>query len=437
MRYKRSLELHSEAIQLIPGGSQTNSKRAEAFAYGAYPIYASRAYGSRVEDLDGNTYIDLVGALGPILLGYNYPAVQQAIREQLDEGIIAGLLYPEEVEAARLLTEMVPCAEMVRFFKGGGEATAAAARIARAYTGRELVLNAGYRGWPDVWTAASNDGGVPRAMSTSIASFPFNDLDALERLLAKNAGNVAAIFLDYLHEEPKPGYLQAVRELAHRHGALFVMDEIVTGFRLAPGGAQEYFGVVPDMAVFAKAMANGMPLSAVVGRAEVMQTAKKLLMSITYGGEALSLAASVATLREIKAKPVNDHLWRIGRLLMDGLDRAAADNSIPFRCYGLPPMSLMQFNDVDGPESELVWSYFLQEMALRGVLVRRGGVNFVSFSHTDADIGAVIAAAGEVFAALKPLWKRPELAERVQAGKVDAGFRSMTAGVVRPPAGPA
>jgi glutamate-1-semialdehyde aminotransferase len=263
-------------------------------------------------------------------------------------------------------------------------------------------------------------------MAASIAGFPFNDLDALERTLTENVGQVAAVFLDYLREEPKPDYLQAVKELAHRHGALFVMDEIVTGFRLAPGGAQEYFGVVPDMAVFAKALANGMPLSAVVGRAEVMQTAKKLLMSITYGGEALSLAAAVATLREIKAKKVNDHLWRIGRLLMDGLDKAAADSGIPFTCYGLPPMSLMQFDDVQGAESEQVWSYFLQEMALRGVLMRRGGVNFVTFSHTDADIADVTTAAAEVFAELKPLWKTPELANRIQSGKVEAGFRSLT-----------
>lgn len=421
MRVDQSLHLFDQACRLIPGGSQTISKRPQAFAYGAYPIYARRAYGCRIEDIDGNEYIDLVSALGPIILGYGYPAVQQAITEQLNQGILAGLLFPTEVEAARLLVEMVPCAEMVRFFKGGGEATAAAARIARAYTGRELILNCGYRGWPDVWTAARNDGGVPKALEALIVTFPFNDLSTLERLLGEHTGQVAAIFLDMLAEEPQPGYLQAVKELAHRHGALFVMDEIVTGFRLARGGAQAYFDVIPDLACFAKAMANGMPLSAVTGRAEVMQVAEKLLLSITYGGEALSLAAAVATMREVRNQEVTDHLWWVGKMLMSGLEQAASEHGIPFRCTGLPPMSMMCFDELDADEDRQVWRYFLQEMAARGVLMRRGGVNFVTFSHTEADIATVIAAAREVLAELRPLWKKPELVQRLRVRDGESG----------------
>jgi len=414
IKLDQSLQLFDQARRLIPGGSQTNSKRPGAFAYGAYPIYLRRASGCHVEDVDGNTYIDLVSALGPIILGYGYPAVQQAISEQLDQGIISGLLFPAEVEAARLLVELVPCAEMVRFFKGGGEATAAAARIARAYTGREVILNCGYRGWPDVWTAARNDGGVPEGFERSIATFPFNDLPALERLMQRYEGQVAAICLDILREAPRPGYLQAVKELAHSHGALFVLDEIVTGFRLAPGGAQVHFGVTPDLACFAKAMANGMPLSAVAGRAEVMAVAEKLLISITYGGEALSLAAAVATMSEIRERQVTDYLWQIGKMLMQGLEQAAQTQDIPFCCTGLPPMSLMQFDDLKASEADQVWHYFLQEMAARGVLMRRGGVNFVTFSHSEADIATVVETARSVFADLRPLWKRPELARRLR-----------------------
>ena len=424
MRYARSLSLFDKARRLIPGGSQTTSKRPQAFAYGAYPIYARSAEGCRVEDIDGHTYIDLVSALGPIILGYGYPAVQEAVSAQLQQGIISGLLYPVEYEAARLLVDMVPSAEMVRFFKGGGEATAAAARIARAYTGRELILNCGYRGWPDVWSAAQNDGGIPRALGETLITFPFNDLASLERALVEHKHSVAAVFVDILREAPQPGYLAGVRDLAHRHGALFVMDEIVTGFRLAPGGAQAYFGVVPDMACFAKAMANGMPLSAVAGRAEVMRIATDLRISITYGGEALSLAAAVACMREIREQPVVAHLWRVGRVLMDGLDGAAREQGIPFRCAGLAPMSLMRFEDLTGTENELVWSYFLQEMALRGVLMRRGGVNFVTYSHTDDDIAQVVGAAADVFAHLAPLWKTPELARHVHVLDVETRLRS-------------
>jgi len=424
MRYERSLELFERGRRLIPGGSQTISKRPGAFAYGAYPIYVRRASGCRVEDIDGNEYIDLVNALGPIILGYRYPAITQAIISQLERGIISGLLFPVEVEAASLLTELVPCAEMVRFFKGGGEATSAAARIVRAYTGRELILNCGYRGWPDVWTAAQNDGGIPKALESSIVTFPFNDLPALERLLAQHSGQVAAVFLDVLHQAPEEGYLQKVADLAHRHGALFVMDEVVTGFRLAPGGAQEYFRITPDLACFAKAMANGMPISAVAGRAEVMQIAERLRISITYGGEALSLAAAVASMREIRARQVPEHLWRIGGELMAGLDRAASRQGIPFHCTGYAPASLMRFDGLDAAETQDVWSYFLQEMAARGVLMRRGGANFVTFSHTEEDIAEVVSAADQVFANLADLWKSPQLSDHLRVRSVDVGFRS-------------
>lgn len=423
MRYVKSLALYDDARRLIPGGSQTTSKRPAAFAYGAYPIYARRACGCRIEDVDGNSYIDLVNALGPIILGYDDPDVRAAIEGQLDAGILAGLLYPEEVQAASLLTEIVPGAEMVRFFKGGGEATSAAARLVRAHTGRELILNCGYRGWPDVWTAGQNDGGVPKALEHTVLSFPFGDLDALETLLEAHCGQVAAVFLDVLREAPAPGYLQTVHDLAHHHGALFVMDEIVTGFRLALGGAAEHFGVVPDLACFAKAVANGMPLSVVAGRADVMRTMERLRISITYGGEALSLAAAIACMTKLRRSRVPEHLWSIGATLSRGLEAAASEHGIPFRCTGLAPMSLMQFDDLTGEEDELVWSYFLQEMAMRGALMRRGGVNFVTLSHTESDITEVLDAADRVFAQLQPLWKSDELAQHVQVRDVDTGFR--------------
>jgi len=396
-QYARSLARFDQARELIPGGTQTTSKRPVAFAYGAYPIYLASGEGGRVTDIDGNTFIDLVSGLGPVSLGYRYPAVEAAIRTQLERGIITSLPTDLEVDVAQLLMDLVPAAEQVRFFKGGGEATAAAARVARRCTGRELILNCGYRGWPDVWAAASNDGGIPRAAEDAIATFAFNDREGVERLIAAHPGEIAAIAIDVQVTPPEDGYLAWLRDLAHEIGALLIFDEIVTGFRLARGGMQEFVGVTPDLAVFAKGIANGMPLAAVVGRADVMDAMTDAMISITYGGEALSLAAAKATLETYRDQPVIATLWERGARLREGLTRAAREAELAFVVTGFDPMTAMQFVDLDLEIERDAWSFVLQEMADRGVLLRRGGLNFVSFSHTVADIDEVIAAAGEVF----------------------------------------
>ena len=432
----RSLELFTSAQARIPGGSQTNSKRPSQFAYGAYPIYADHGRGGTIVDIDGNEYIDLVQALGPVILGYCYPAVDNAIARQLANGIIYGLMSPLEVECAELICEVVPCAEMVRFFKGGGEATAAAARVVRGYTQREMILNCGYRGWPDVWSAATADPGVPSGLRESVESFAEFELEELERKFAFHQGQIAAVFLDIQRMPPPPGYLAAVKALCHAQGTLLVYDEIVTGFRLAPGGMQEYYGVAPDLACFAKAMANGMPLACVAGRTDVMSTMQDRVISITYGGEALSLAAAIASINEIRAQPVNEHLWRLGKRLCAGLNRVADQTGTPFVCGGLDPMTTMAFTDAppaavattafqadpgrtqsSNPTQALVWEYFLQEMAVRGVLLRRGGLNFLTYSHTEAQIDHVIGAAEEVFTNLQRLWDAAQLQAAVQARK--------------------
>jgi glutamate-1-semialdehyde aminotransferase len=422
--FDRSLALFEEAARRIPGGAQTSSKRPSAFAYGAYPIYFDSARGSRITDVDGNDYIDLVSALGPISLGYTYPAVDEAIREQLSRGIISGLLSPLEVEVAALLRELVPCAEQVRYFKGGGEATAAAARVARRHTGREVILNCGYRGWPDTWTVTSNDGGVPRRLEGAVQPFAFNDREGLERLIHGQAGEIAAIAIDVQLTEPEPGYLAWLRDLAHEIGALLIFDEIVTGFRLANGGAQEHFGVTPDLAVFAKGIANGMPLAVVAGREEVMASMTGALISITYGGEALSLAAAKATLEVYRDEPVIETLWARGRQLREGLTAAAEAAALPFGVVGFDPMTGMRFEGLAPEQEAAAWGFLLQEMAQRGVLLRRGGLNFISYSHAKDDIAAVIAAARDVFAALAPLLREGTVQDHLRIRSVDTGFRA-------------
>ena len=399
LQVTESLRLWNEAVALIPGGSQTNSKRPHHYALGHYPIYAARAHGSRIWDVDGNEYIDYVNGLGPITLGYSYQPVVDAVRAQLDRGVLSGLLWPQEVEAARELVRAIPCAEQVRFFKGGGEATAGAARIARGSTGRLKILNCGYRGWPDIWSAG-RDGAVPAELEHYVLPFSFGDLDELERLLTAHRGEVAAVFLGVPYdEEASTSYLAAVRDLTHTHEALLIFDEIVTGFRLAVGGAHEYHGITPDLAVFAKGIANGMPLAAVVGRREVMEVTERLLISLTYGGEALSLAACVAVTQEYRRHNVVDYLWRIGRRLMDGLNAAAAEAGVPFRCTGYGPIAAMAF-DLPHEQGDDAWFRFLAECSRRGVLFRRGGLNNVTFSHTDADIDQTIGVCRDAFVAL-------------------------------------
>ena len=425
----RSFELFQSAARRIPGGSQTNSKRPGQFAPGGYPIYAERGEGGHIIDVDGNEYIDLVQALGPIILGYHYPATDNAIRKQLKRGILYGLLSPLEVTCADLICEVVPCAEMVRFFKGGGEATAAAARTVRGYTGRELILNIGYRGWPDVWSTSTADPGVPSGPADSLVT-PAKydpakydpakyDIEALEQTFAEYRDKVAAFFLDIQTEHPPAGYLAAVKELCHHNGALLVFDEIVTGFRLAPGGAQEYYGVTPDLACFAKAMANGMPLACVAGRADVMQTMADRAISITYGGEALSLAAAVASINEIRDKNVVAHLWKLGARLQQGLNDVAEETGIPFRCGGIEPMTTMAFA-TDDHDDDTLWHYFLQAMAGRGVLLRRGGLNFLNFSHTIDDVDSVVAAAADVFSDLQQIWGTSRVSDTVQQSRQKA-----------------
>lgn len=393
--FSESLDLFANAQEIIAGGSQTSSKRPGAYAFGSYPIYASRASGSRIWDIDGNEYIDYVNGLGPIVLGYCYPEVDDAIAEQLSKGIIYGLLSPLEVEAAESIIDAVPAAEMVRFLKGGAEANNAAARIARAYTKREIILNNGYRGWSDGWSARRNEPGIPTALAASIEQFQFNDLNHLEDLFRTHDNQIAAVALDAAAtgKEPEPGYLQSLNDLAHRNGALVIYDEIVTGFRLAFGGAQEFYGVTPDLATFAKAMANGMPLAAVVGSKEVMQTAADLVISITYGGEALSLAAGVATMNVMRTQNVHERLDHVGGLLRDGINGAAQRAGVALEAHGLAPIGGERFLDArDAEEEGHMWHFLLAGCAQRGVLLRRGGVNFITYSHTEDDVAETVAA---------------------------------------------
>lgn len=400
-KFKKSFEYWSRAEKLIPSGTQTLSKGPDQFVKGAYPIYLKNGDGSHVWDVDGNEYIDYPLALGPVILGYNYPRVNEAIIKQLKDGITFSLMHPLEVELSELLTEIIPCAEMVRFGKNGADATSAAVRVAKAYNGRGKIAYCGYHGWQDwyIVTTSRNKGVLP-IWKNYIHSFEYNKIETLERVFEENKNEIAAVIMEPVGvEEPKDRFLEKVKKIAHENGALLIFDEIVTGFRLALGGAQEYFGVTPDLACFGKAMANGMPISAVLGKKEVMKLFDEVFFSITFGGEALSLAAALATINEIKEKNVIEHIWKQGRKLKDGYNKSAEEIGVNTGCVGFPPHTIFRFRDSKEKDSLEIKSLFLQETVKRGILF--SGTQNISYSHSDEDIEKTLLACEESLNLLK------------------------------------
>lgn len=409
----RSHALKAKAQGVIPSGTQTFSKGPSQFVQGAAPVFLARGQGSHVWDVDGNEYIDYPMALGPIILGHNEPAVTEAVIRQLRDGTTFSLPHPLEVDVAGMLTEMIPCAEMVRFGKNGSDATSGAVRVARAYTGRDRIACCGYHGWQDWYIGTTTrNAGVPEAVRKLTIPFEYNNLESLERIFAEHPRHVAAVIMEPVGVvEPRAQFLQRVKELTQREGAVLIFDEVITGFRLALGGAQEYFGVTPDLACFGKGIANGFPLSAIVGRQEIMQLFDEIFFSFTFGGETVSLAAAAATLAELRAKPVIEHLWRQGARLRDGYNALASTAGLApaTRCAGLPPRTVMTFTDERGEESMVLKSFFQQECLKRGVLFS-GGQN-ICYRHTDRDIEQTLHVYQEVMGLL---------AEAIRSGSVEA-----------------
>jgi len=424
-RLDHSLALYEKARMLIPAATQTLSKGVTQYVQGVAPIYLARAKGSHVWDVDGNQYIDYPMALGPIILGHGYPAVDQAVKRQLEDGVAFSLPHPLEVEVAERLTAMIPGAEMVRFGKNGSDATAGAVRLARAYTGRDLIVCCGYHGWQDWYIGSTTfHRGVPAPVRDLVKTFDYNDIDSLARRFAEHPGQIAAVIMEPIGVvEPMDGFLAAVRDLCHRHGALLIFDEVITGFRLARGGAQEYFGVAADITCVGKAMANGYPLSAVVGPRAIMNTFEEVFFSFTFGGEAVSLAAANATLKEIAEKDVIAHLWEMGRQLNDGFKVLTKEFGVDrfMRTIGLAPRTVISFFDDGGRESLLVKSLFQQECLKRGVLFSGG--QMICYSHSAADIEQTLRVYRSAMEIVGAAIRHGNVREKLQGEPVKSVFR--------------
>ncbi|HEV3093364.1 MAG TPA: aminotransferase class III-fold pyridoxal phosphate-dependent enzyme [Solirubrobacteraceae bacterium] len=432
-----SERLWQRAQRVIPGGTQTLSKAPSQFVDGVSPKFLQRGKGCRVWDVDGNEYIDYPMALGPIVLGYDYPAVTEAVVARIRDGTTFTLMHPLEVELAELLVELIPCAERVRFAKNGADATGGAIRAARAFTGREHVIASGYHGYHD-WYVASTErnAGVPVANRELIHTVPFNDLEALDAALREH--EIAAVIMEVPAQEPRPGYLQAAVDLAHRHGALFILDEIVTGFRYALGGAQELHGFTPDLACFGKGMANGYPLAAVVGLREPMRAFEQIFFSMTYSGETVSLAAALATLGVLRSEPVLDWIWARGAELRAGIQRLAAQVSFGVELVGNPPRSAVSFYEEAAPSSAhdasragadqarqpsaILRGLFLQECHKRGVLF--GVPIFPTYSHSEADIAHTVSVVESAFERMEEAYSAGELQSRLEGRAPGVVFRS-------------
>jgi len=390
----RSRMLWERARGLIPAGTQTFSKGPTQFVEGVAPIYLERGKGSHVWDVDGNEYIDYSSALGPVTLGYCYPEVDRAIREQLKKGITFSLMHPLEVEVSELLSEIIPCAEMVRFGKNGSDATSGAVRLARAYTGKDIIVCSGYHGWQDWYIGTTTrDKGVPESVKKLTKSFTYNDIESLKKIFAENPNQIACVIMEPIAiEEPRDGFLEKVKELTHKNGALLIFDEVVTGFRLSLGGAEEFYGVVPDIACFGKGMANGMPLSAIVGKKEIMKDLEEVFFSFTFGGEALSLAAAKVTIQVMKEKNVINYFKTKGKKLKAGYNKIAKELALEKTtgCKGLGVHSLIYFKDNKGEDSVLLKSLFQQEVLKEGILTL--GVHNLNYSHKDSDIKKTLRA---------------------------------------------
>ncbi|MDQ1256786.1 MAG: Aminotransferase class III-fold pyridoxal phosphate-dependent enzyme [Candidatus Hydrogenedentes bacterium] len=383
----KSWALYREGTRYLAQGSSTSSKTPAI--EDAEPAQIVRGKGCRIWDADGNEYIDFRNGLGPVTLGYAVPEIDAAIAAQLENGIVFSHPHPLEAEVARLLVETIPCAERVRFLKTGGEAIAACIKIARNATRRNKVLQCGYNGWlntlsaggfrPAGIAASEPMNGIPAGIAAYHQSLPWGDIEPWKAVFAEHGPDIAAAVVasNYADMERGAEFLPALRKLTADHGALLVIDEIVTGFRLAMGGAQEYFGFMPDMAVFGKGMANGMPISAYVGRADLIDSARGIGISSTFGGETLSLAAAKAAIAFYRERDVIGHLWNAGKRLWSETNALFERHGAPARITGLEVCPLI------AAESEW-YARFLRACYQNGVSLYQ--VPYVNYSHRDHDI---------------------------------------------------
>ncbi|MBW1716296.1 MAG: aminotransferase class III-fold pyridoxal phosphate-dependent enzyme, partial [Deltaproteobacteria bacterium] len=426
--------MQKKARNLIPGMTQLLSKRPDMFAPGVWPGYFAKARGVEVWDLDGNRYFDMsIGGIGANILGYADPDVDKAVIGSIKNGSSSSLNCPEEVELAELLCELHPWAHMVRFARTGGESMAIAVRIARAHTGRDKVAFCGYHGWHD-WYLAANIGtenalgehllsglhpaGVPKGLSGTAVPFRYNHIEELDAIVNKDKNEIAAIVMEPIRSvHPQPGFLQGVKAIADKIGAVFIIDEISASFRMNSGGAHLLFGVSPDIAVFSKALGNGYPIAAIIGKAQIMEAAQSTFISSTNWTERVGPTAALATIKKHRKVNASSHLMSVGELVQEGWADAAARHGLDIDIGGIPPLSHFSFKQ----NSPLAMkALFVQLMLERGFLAST--LFYAMYAHQTSHVEQYIDAVDESFAQISELHQRGEIAKRLKGAPASEGF---------------
>ncbi|OYW21558.1 MAG: hypothetical protein B7Z55_05670 [Planctomycetales bacterium 12-60-4] len=434
----RTQDLYREARHLIPGGTQLLSKRPEMFAPGQWPAYYSSARGCEVTDLDGRRYLDFThNGVGACLLGYAHPRVTAAVIERVQAGAMCTLNSPDEVRLARELIDLHPWAEQARFARGGGESLAIAARLARAATGRDVIAFCGYHGWSDWYLAANlnadraldghllpglNPAGVPRGLNSTAIPFTYNRLEELEAIVRTSGSRLAAVIMEPTRNTPPAtGFLQGIRQLCDEAGAKLIFDEVTTGFRLRLGGAHLDYGIEPDVAVVAKALGNGHPIGAVIGKATTMEAAQDSFISSTYWTEGVGPAAALAMIAVCRETDVPGHVRMIGDTFRDVCRRLADLYGIPLSIGGYPALTTLNFQHA---ESAALVTLYTVRMLDRGFLAGSGF--YPTLAHQPEHLARFAEAADVVFAELADALRCGDVAARIGGPVKHGGFARLT-----------
>jgi len=424
-RYRSSSEFLIQAEALIPLGSQTFSKSRTQYPVGISPLFMHKAKGCHTWDIDGNKYIDLVSSLASVTLGYRNPAVNAAVRRQLRKGTIFSLPGKLEYEVAEKIVNLVPSAETVRFGKNGSDATSAAIRIARAFTGRKIVAVCGYHGWQDWFIGStSRNKGVPNEISNLTKTFAFNNLASLSEIFTSNSGDVAAVILEPMNSTwPIEGFLSEIRRMCSDNGTILIFDETITGFRFAKGGAQEFFRVVPDLTTLGKGLANGFPLSAVVGKREIMSETSEIFFSGTFGGELLSLAAANEVLRMYQKEDIIGQLTDSGELLSQLTNDEIVNYGLQkvLSLSGHSTWKFLNWSDHETATALEIKTYFMQECFKHGILVI--GTHNVTTKHTKKMVKEIASAYSKIFSKVAKNLKSNKLRDSLEVEPVVPLFK--------------
>ncbi len=438
MNIPKSIKMQERAKNRIPGMTQLLSKRPDMFAPGIWPAYYSKAKGVEIWDLDGNRYIDMsIAGIGANVLGYADPDVDAAVHKAVDSGSSSSLNCPEEVELADLLCKIHPWADKVRYSRAGGEAMAIAVRIARAHTGKDKIAFCGYHGWHD-WYLSANLGtdklgehlmpgldprGVPKGLIGTAFPFRYNHIDELEAIVAKNKNELAAIVIEPIRSaQPEPGFLEGVRSLADETGAVLIIDEISSGFRMNSGGAHLLFKITPDIAVFSKALGNGYPIAAIIGKGRVMDATQSTFISSTMWTERIGPVAALATINKHRKLDVGKHLNKIGKLVQEGWCGLASEHDIKINVGGIPPLSHFSFENTSNAQA--VKALFVQLMLERGFLAST--LFYAMYAHQSHHVKQYLDATDESFSHISNAIKAGDVEKRLKGAPASVGFKRLT-----------